>query len=159
MVSLLLSCSAVISSLWQNPVYYYYYYYWYNYSLRVFQISIILWSMEFEWQQVSSSLQDSTKYSGRSQPWMVFLIPSPPVLVPILWWLYKVLQLQLVSPSLSCFTSCFSFLARSTYFIIIYSLRVFHISFSWWSFTGGWVTASRLKSPGFFSVFWPFSIM
>ena len=24
-------------------------------------------SLEFEWQQVSSSLQDSSKYSGRSQ--------------------------------------------------------------------------------------------
>ena len=38
-----------------------------------------------------------------------------------------------------------------------------HWSFShqrnWWSFTGVWVTASLLKSPGLFSVFWPFSIM
>ena len=42
---------------------------------------------------------------------------------------------------------------------IIYSFRVFHISVSWWSFTGVWVTASLLKSPGLFSVFWPFSIM
>ena len=31
--------------------------------------------------------------------------------------------------------------------------------FSWWSFTGVWVTASVLKYPGFFSVFWPFSTM
>ena len=38
-------------------------------------------------------------------------------------------------------------------------IRVFHISISWWSFTGVWVTASLLKSLGFFSVFWPFSIM
>ena len=42
---------------------------------------------------------------------------------------------------------------------IIYSLRVFHISISWWSFTGVWVTASILKSPGLFTVFWLFSIM
>ena len=41
----------------------------------------------------------------------------------------------------------------------IYSFRVFHIRVSWWSFTGFWVTASLLKSPGLFSVFWPFSIM
>ena len=40
--------------------------------------------------------------------------------------------------------------------IIIYSLRVFHIS---WLFIGDWVTASLLKSPGLFSVFWPFSIV
>ena len=43
--------------------------------------------------------------------------------------------------------------------IITYSFRVFHISISWWSFTGVWVTASLLKSPGLFSGFWPFSIM
>ena len=43
--------------------------------------------------------------------------------------------------------------------IIIMIIRVFHISVSWWSFTGDWVTASLLKSPGLFSVFWPFSIM
>ena len=41
-----------------------------------------------------------------------------------------------------------------------YSLiRAFHISVSWWFFTGVWVTASLLKSPGLFLVFWPFSIM
>ena len=41
-----------------------------------------------------------------------------------------------------------------------YSLiRDFHISVSRWVFTGVWVTASLLKSPGLFSVFWPFSIM
>ena len=27
------------------------------------------------------------------------------------------------------------------------TIRVFHISVSWWSFTGVWVTTSRLKSP------------
>ena len=43
--------------------------------------------------------------------------------------------------------------------IIIFSLRVFHINFSWWSFTGVWVRENLFKSPGPFSVFWPFSIM
>ena len=43
--------------------------------------------------------------------------------------------------------------------IIIYSFRVFHISWRWWFFTGVLVTASLLKSPGLFSVFWPSSIM
>ena len=42
---------------------------------------------------------------------------------------------------------------------IIFSFGVFHISISQWSFTGVSVTASHLKSPGLFSVFWPFSIM
>ncbi len=43
--------------------------------------------------------------------------------------------------------------------IIIYSFRVFHISVSWWFFTGVWVTASLLRSPGLVSGFWPFSSM
>ena len=32
-------------------------------------------SLEFEWQQVSSSLQDSSQYSSRSQQWMVSTRP------------------------------------------------------------------------------------
>ena len=35
----------------------------------------------------------------------------------------------------------------------------FHISVNSWSFTGVWVTASLLKSPELFSVFWPFSMV
>ena len=41
--------------------------------------------------------------------------------------------------------------------LLLLLLFVFHIS--WWFFTGVWVTASLLKSPGLFSVFWPFSIV
>ena len=49
---------------------------------------------------------------------------------------------------------------RPDYYYCYYLLiRVFHISVSWWSFTGDWLTASFLKSPGLFSVFWPFSII
>ena len=44
-------------------------------------------------------------------------------------------------------------------FIIIFSLRIFHISFSWWFLTGVWVTAGLLKFPGPFSVFWLFPII
>ena len=40
--------------------------------------------------------------------------------------------------------------------IIIYFLRVFPISVSWWFFF--W-SSSPLKSPGFFSVFWPIPII
>ena len=43
--------------------------------------------------------------------------------------------------------------------LLLLFIRVFHISVSWWSFTGDWVTTNLLKSPGLFSVFWPFSIM
>ena len=51
--------------------------------------------------------------------------------------------------------------ARHYYYYYYYYLliRVFHISVAWWSFTGDWVTASLLKSPGLFSVFWLFSKM
>ena len=45
------------------------------------------------------------------------------------------------------------------YYYYYLLIRVFHISITWWSFTGDWVTTSLLKSPGLFSVFWPFSIM
>ena len=43
--------------------------------------------------------------------------------------------------------------------LLLLLIRVFHISVSWCSFTGDWETASLLKSPRLFSVFWPFSIM
>ena len=43
--------------------------------------------------------------------------------------------------------------------ILGYSLRVFLISVRWGSFTGVWVTANLLKSPGLFSVFWSILIM
>ena len=74
---------------------------------------------------------------------------------------------------LSFFSHSFSFIlwsvrtAKSTILQFLsfvdhyyYSLiRAFHVSVSRWFFTGVWVTASLLKSPGFFSVFWPFSII
>ena len=62
--------------------YYYYYYYYYYYLIFSFIISLLLllftplefftsvladgFSLEFEWQQDSSSLQDSCQDSGRS---------------------------------------------------------------------------------------------
>ena len=56
-------------SMWSFLYYYYYYYYYHYYSLRVLMISIprCFFLLEFERQQVSSNLQDSSKYSGRSQ--------------------------------------------------------------------------------------------
>ena len=112
------------------------------------------------------------------------LFPSLPVLVSIFWWLCQEPQLQWVSPSLSCST-VFSIPSNLEVFILLftyfkfysvvslyskvhnsaislyyyYSLRVFHISISRWFFSGVWVTTSLLKSSGFFSVFWVFSIM
>ena len=54
---------------------------------------------------------------------------------------------------------CVFLMALLIIIIIIIVIRVFHISVSWWSFTGVLVTASLLKSPGLFSYFCPFSIM
>ena len=46
------------------------------------------------------------------------------------------------------------------YYYYYYSLiRAFHISDSRWFFTEVWMTASLLKSPGLFLVFWQFSTM
>ena len=54
---------------------------------------------------------------------------------------------------LSLFSHSFNFI------IIFYSFSIFHISLSWWFFTGVWVTTSLLKSPGLVSGFWPFLAM
>ena len=45
------------------------------------------------------------------------------------------------------------------YHYYYYLIRAFHICVSRWFFTGVWVTANLLKSPGLFFVFWPFTIM
>ena len=45
------------------------------------------------------------------------------------------------------------------FLLLLLFIRVFHISVSWWFFTGNWVTASLPKSPVRFSVLWPFWIM
>ena len=42
------------------------------------------------------------------------------------------------------------------YYYYCLLLKSFHISISWWSFTGIWVTASLLQPPGLFPVFWLF---
>ena len=65
-----------------------------------------------------------------------------------------ILKLMILSNDIK---TIFYFIAGSLLYYY-YSLKVFHISVSWWSSTGVWVTASLLKSPGLFSVFWPISI-
>ena len=77
-----------------------------------------------------------------SSPWINYLVTEPR------------------TPITNCISECFIIIIIIIIInIIIYSFRVFHISVSWWFFTGVWVTASFLKSPGLFSVFWPFSVM
>ena len=58
---------------------------------------------------------------------------------------------------LSFFSHSFRFIVDSYYYYYYYyftTLRDFHTSFSWLPFTAVWVTASLLKSPVLFSVFW-----
>ena len=62
-------------------------------------------------------------------------------------------------PPTSKSSSPFNYYYCYYYYYYVYSFWVFHVSVSWWSFNGVWVTASLLKSPGLFSVIWPFSIM
>ena len=56
-------------------VYYHYYYYL---LVRVFHISLSCdgLSLEFEWHQVSSSIQDSSQYSGRSHNAVVRIVST-----------------------------------------------------------------------------------
>ena len=44
-------------------------------------------------------------------------------------------------------------------FIIILFVSFFLTSVIWWSFTGVQVTASLLRSPGLYSIFWPVSVV
>ena len=61
---------------------------------------------------------------------LIHLFPSPLVPVSILWWLYRVHQLQLVLPSLSCSIFFFSYLTRSRYLLSLFSP---FYSFTQWS--------------------------
>ena len=57
---------------------------------------------------------------------LVLLFPSPPVPVPILWWLYQVHQLQLLSPSLSCSIVFFQFSSKVHAFICLFAFFQFY---------------------------------
>ena len=129
--------------------------------------------MESEWQQISSYFQDPSQYSGRSQRCCSLDGLHPSSYFQVLQSLYQSLYLSFGDctkrtsfnwypqqiPLFGVFSFfCWLSLIIIIIIIIIYSLRVFHIGFSWRFFTGVWVTR-LLKSPGLFSVLWPVSIM
>ena len=90
--------------------------------------------------------------------WMMVSSLSPHNLHLLFCWVLSILALiWLVLMALSC--AAIRRDSVSIIIIIIYSFRVFHINVSGWSFTRVWVTVCLLKSPGLFSVFWPFSII
>ena len=104
--------------------------------------------------------------------WSQFILWFSTLLAPFSKPLETIQSLPIGITVTLMFHSFLSSLARPMYsslFLLFFDLyyyyyyylliRVFHISISWWSFTGDWVTASLLKSPGLFSVFWPSSIV
>ena len=106
-------------------------------------------SLEHEWQQVFSVFRlISTMLLFRRSPFDL-LFPSPPVPVTILWLLSQEQQLQLVSPSLSCSTVFFSFLAKTTY------LSFFSLSFSFTQWSAG-TTKSSIRQVVFLGFFFFF---
>ena len=143
---------------------------------RFFTSALDWWwfSLKSEWQQLSRTLLSILADLNNVVVWMVSTHPliskssspfnNPSVTVPR-------------APIIFMFHSFFQFPSKVEVFILVFHLqfffvvsrdskvhnfsrslllflliRVFHI-------TGDWVTASLLKSPGLFSVFWPFSIM
>ena len=66
---------------------------------------------------------------GRSP--QVLLFPSPPVPLSILSWLYRSHQLQLVSPSCSCFIVYFQFSTKFEVLIILFTFFHFYPVVSW----------------------------
>ena len=61
----------------------------------------------------------------------ILLFPSPPFLVPILWWLYWAHQLQLASPSPSMFHSYFQSSRKVQVFISFVAFLQFYPVVSW----------------------------
>ena len=92
---------------------------------------------------------------GRNNP--LLTVPSTPITIGItvIFMFHSFFCSLARSWYLSLFLLSFSYYYYHYYLLI----RVSHIRVSWWFFTGVWVTASLLKSPGLFSVFCPSSIM
>ena len=57
-----------------------------------------------------------------------------------------------------CFI-CWHFNIQNYFNLLFYFFQVFHITVSWRTFTGVWVTTSPLRSPGLFLIFWLISTM
>ena len=143
---------------------------------------------EFEWLQVSSTLLSDMADLDNAVVWRFSTYPSVPLPIQReLSRLHQLRSIPLL-PSCSTFFFVLVLLqSLGIYLSVLFSfdglpglqglfflstmirfynyhyyyllIRVFHISVSWWSFTGVWVTANLPKSPGLFSIFWPFSIM
>ena len=109
---------------WYLIIFWHWHINYYFIHLRVFRAIVNRWFSTGIW--VIASLLESQRLFSLFWPiltmllfgWspLVLLFPSPSVPVPILWWLYPVRDLLLVSPSLSCsIVFFFSFLAKCWY--------------------------------------------
>ena len=92
-------------------------------------------------------------WDARPNIWSLVFLFSSPFFKILLWSTSRMVPSNLWRDSLCIYPF------DKVPIIIIYTLQVFHITISWWSFTRVWVRVSLLKFPGLFSVFWPFSIM
>ena len=91
-------------------------------------------SLESEWHQVFSRLQDSSQYSGRFLTllgfgWFRFILRFPTLqfLFPSLYLSFLAHYLQLVSSLLSYSITFFSSLARSNYLSVFYFYLIFNL--------------------------------
>ena len=121
------------------------YYHCYFTHLGVFHTSVSWWFSNGVWVTVSP--RDSFYYSGRSQQfWRVDCLNLPTY--------FQIPHGDYIEcANYNWYNRFFHYYYYYYYYLLI---RVFNINVSWWSFTGVWATASLLKSPGLFSVFWPF---
>ena len=151
------------------------------FPLRVFFTSDL--SLDFEWQLIFSGLQESPEYFSRSQQCRSLNGFDSPTDLQFFQFLLQASE-ERSEPTIfnslarfECLSIIFLFFFFFFFFFSVcvplerqnpqdgklffyYSLiRAFHISVSRWFFAVVWVTASLLKSPGLFLVFWPFSIM
>ena len=180
LVSLSLSCSTIVSALWQGPGSHQ------GFGLLSFSLSLSLCG--FLLQQ--NKLYDRLFFSGKLKhnlifwPWLYLNVPGNYIrfLFKQGFWLWLIpfvskMKRQFLA---KCYYITPKFVLvifhrelsdsklpqisdSSQYYIIIFFfftlLWVFHTSISWWFLTGVWVTASLFKSQRLFSVFWPISTM
>ena len=120
---------------------------------------------------VSTRPPNSKSSSPFSNP--LVTVPNAPITIVIIVTCMFHSFFNSLSRYLSFFSLSFSFIlwsagtAKSTILqiilllllLLLLLLRVFHITFNWWTFTWEWVTSSLHKSQGLFSVFGSFSIM
>ena len=138
--------------------------------MNVFQISVSWWSFTRVWEtsllkshmtlfRIVANLRNAVVWIASTRPFISK--SSSPFVNPLVTVPWAPITIGI---TVTFMFHSFFFIpsqVRGYYYYQYYYLliRVFHISVSWWSFTGVWVTASLLKSPWLFSVFWPFSII